>query len=97
LEGNGDDCDGLSAPPYNALIMKGFPSNQIYYGLIRNKYNGSHHMVTFWFDKSDDPYVIDSVGTASNGLKRMSDVKDWQPLRIFSEERDYLITPIPSH
>ena len=52
LEGNGDDCDGLSALPYNALIMKGFPSNQIYYGLIRNKYNGSHHMVTFWFDKS---------------------------------------------
>jgi hypothetical protein len=28
LKGNGDDCDGLSALPYNALIMNGFPSKR---------------------------------------------------------------------
>ena len=46
-------------------------------------------MVTLWFEDPDDPWVIDPTGAMSSGLRRMSDIPGWEPLKVFSDDREF--------
>jgi hypothetical protein len=46
-------------------------------------------MVTFWFEDPNDPWVIDPTGAMTFGMPRMSEVPDWAPIKVFSEDSNY--------
>ena len=86
---NGDDCDGLELLTYHLLRDLGFGADSVYRAIVFRRSDGQHHMVTFWFENPDDPWVIDPTGAMTSGMPRMSEVAGWEPLKVFSEDRDY--------
>jgi len=94
LARNGDDCDGLELLVYHSLLDLGFPKDEVYRAIVRRPRDGQHHMVTFWFEQPDDPWVIDPTGAMTRGMPHMSEVPDWVPLKVFSETREFNAQPL---
>jgi len=88
---NGDDCDGLELLSYNFLRDLGFAETEVYRAIVYRRSDGQHHMVTFWFEDADDPWVIDPTGAMTSGMPRMSQVPEWSPLKVFSEDDDFSV------
>jgi len=86
---DGDDCDGLELLTYNMLRGLGFGENEVYRAIVYRRSDGQHHMVTFWFEHADDPWVIDPTGAMTTGMPRMSEMHGWEPIKVFSENRDF--------
>jgi|SRR5215475_9619971 len=88
---NGDDCDGLDLISYNLMLELGFPESEIYRAVIRRDYDGEFHMVTFWFEDPDDPWVIDTTGAMTLRLRRLSEVPGWTPAVLFNAQTHYTV------
>ncbi len=88
---NGDDCDGLELLAFHLLRDLGFGEDEVFRAIVVRPSDGQHHMVTLWFEESDDPFVIDPTGAMTSGLPRMSEVPGWVPLKVFSEDRDFTV------
>ena len=86
---NGDDCDGLELLAYHLLRDLGFGEDEVFRAIVYRRSDEQHHMVTFWFEVPNDPWVIDPTGAMTFGMPRMSDVPGWAPLKVFSEESNY--------
>jgi len=91
---DGDDCDGLELLTYNLLRGLGFAENEVYRAIVFRRSDGQHHMVTFWFEDADDPWVIDPTGAMTSGMPRMSELYGWEPIKVFSGDRDFDVVPI---
>jgi predicted transglutaminase-like cysteine proteinase len=91
LKGNGDDCDGLELLVFSFLRDLGFPENEVYRAIVYRRSDGQHHMVTLWFEDADDPWVIDPTGAMTSGMPRMSELRDWVPLKVFSHDEDFTV------
>ncbi|UCE86821.1 MAG: hypothetical protein JSU66_03545 [Deltaproteobacteria bacterium] len=89
LASNGDDCDGLELLTYHFLRDMGFRADEVFRAIVHRPEDGQHHMVTLWFESPDDPWVIDPTGAMTDGMPRMSQVPGWQPLKVFSEHREF--------
>jgi hypothetical protein len=76
---------------YNALRQLGFPPEQLFRAILRDSRLEQHHMVTLWFELPHDPWVIDPTGTVTEHLRRMSEIADWVPLKIFTETAEYTV------
>ena len=91
LARGGDDCDGLELLAFHALRDLGFASNAVYRAIVVRPSDGQHHMVTLWFEDSEDPWVIDPTGAMTLGMPRMSELEAWVPIKIFSEDLEYTV------
>jgi hypothetical protein len=91
LERNGDDCDGLELLTYNLLRELGFGADEVYRAIVYRPSDGQHHMVTFWFEDRNDPWVIDPTGAMTSGMPRMSEVAEWRPLKVFGLDVDFTV------
>lgn len=91
LARGGDDCDGLELLSYHALRDLGFASSEVYRAIVVRASDGQHHMVTLWFEEPDDPWVIDPTGAMTLGMPRMSELRDWTPIKLFSESEEYSV------
>ena len=91
LRGNGDDCDGLELLTFHLLHDLGFRGEEVYRAVVYRRSDGQHHMVTLWFEDRDDPWVIDPTSAMTSGMPRMSDVPEWVPIKVFSEDRDFTV------
>lgn len=92
MERNGDDCDGLELLGFHFLRDLGFPEDQIFRAIVVRRSDGMHHMVTLWFEDPQDPWVIDPTGAMTSGMPRMSEMRDWVPLKVFSDHKDFSVT-----
>ncbi len=92
LAANGDDCDGLELLSYHALRQLGFPEDRVYRAILRRPRFDQHHMVTLWFEDLGDPWVLDPTATITSHLRRLSELDEWVPLKVFSEDREYTVT-----
>lgn len=92
---NGDDCDGLELLTYHLLRDLGFGADEVFRSIVFRKTDGQHHMVTLWFEDSDDPWVIDPTGAMTSGMPRMSELPGWTPLKVFTEDRDFTVLAGP--
>ncbi len=92
LGADGDDCDGLELLTFYLLLDLGFDPERVYRAIVYRPADGQHHMVTFWFESEDDPWVIDPTGAMTHGMPRMSEVPGWVPLKIFSETAEYSVS-----
>ncbi len=86
---NGDDCDGLELLVYHLLRDLGFGEDEVFRAIVYRRSDNQHHMVTFWFEDPNDPWVIDPTGAMTSGMPRMSEMPGWAPLKVFSEDRNY--------
>ena len=93
LRNNGDDCDGLELLVYHGLRDLGFGEQEVYRAVVYRPSDGQHHMVTFWFEDRDDPWVVDPTGAMSPGMQRMSRLSSWVPLKVFNETSEYTVRP----
>lgn len=93
LQRNGEDCDGLELLAYHSLRELGFRDDEVYRAIVYRPRDGQHHMVTFWFESPDDPWVIDPTGAMVNGMPRMSQVDGWVPLKVFSDDEEFTVRP----
>jgi hypothetical protein len=91
---DGDDCDGLELLTYNLLRGLGFGEDEVYRAIVFRRSDGQHHMVTFWFEHADDPWVIDPTGAMTSGMPRLSEVPGWVPLKLFTETAEFSPSPI---
>jgi hypothetical protein len=91
LRSNGDDCDGLELLVYRALRDLGFGENEVFRSIVYRPSDGQHHMVTLWFEDPADPWVIDPTGAMIHGMRRMSQVPDWVPLKVFGDSEEYTV------
>lgn len=94
LERNGDDCDGLELLVFHGLRDLGFSEDEVFRAIVYRPGDGQHHMVTFWFEDPNDPWVIDPTGAMSSGMPRMSNIPDWRPLKVFSGNREFTARPL---
>ncbi len=88
---NGDDCDGLELLAYHFLLDIGFGEDEVFRAIVVQKSDDQHHMVTLWFEDANDPWVIDPTGAMTSGMPRMSDLPGWEPLKVFSTDRDFTV------
>ena len=86
---NGDDCDGLDLISYRLMRSFGFERDEVWRAIIRRDRDGVFHMVTLWFESSDDPWVVDATGAATRTLRPLSRLEGWTPLIVFND-RDRL-------
>jgi predicted transglutaminase-like cysteine proteinase len=93
---DGDDCDGLELLTYNLLRELGFGDDEVFRAIVFRRSDGQHHMVTFWFEQAGDPWEIDPTGAMTSGMPRMSEVPGWEPLKVFSEQRDFDVVRAPA-
>ena len=93
LREDGDDCDGLELLVFHGLRDLGFGADEVFRAIVYRPDDGQHHMVTLWFEDRDDPWVIDPTGAMSSGLRRMSSIPGWVPLKIFSYDREFTARP----
>ena len=94
---NGDDCDGLELLAYNFLRELGFGDDRVYRAIVVRRSDGQHHMVTLWFEDPEDPWVIDPTGAMTSGMPRMSRLRNWVPLKVFGEDRDFTVRRLAFH
>jgi hypothetical protein len=97
LRNNGDDCDGLELLAFHFLRELGFREDEVFRAIVVRPSDGQHHMVTLWFEASNDPWVIDPTGAMTTGMPRLSQVKGWKALKVFSEKRDFTVAPSHVH
>jgi len=45
--------------------------------------------VTFWFEDPKDPWIIDPTGATATGMRHLSEVPGWRPLKVFSETAEF--------
>lgn len=95
LQNNGDDCDGLELLTFNALRELGFEMTEVFRAIVYRASDGQHHMVTLWFEKPDDPWVIDPTGAMTLGMPRMSELPGWVPIKLFSHTAEYTVSRGP--
>ncbi len=88
---NGDDCDGLELLAYYLLRDLGFQGDEVFRAIVYRRSDGQHHMVTLWFEDANDPWVIDPTGAMTLGMPRMSQLPEWAPLKVFSEQQDFTV------
>ncbi len=50
-----------------------------------------HHMVTLWFERSDDPWVLDATGAMTIEMRPLSQVSGWTPRTVFNETETYSV------
>jgi len=93
LRNNGDDCDGLELLVFNFLRDLGFAKDEVYRAIVFRRSDQQHHMVTLWFEDPSDPWVIDPTGAMTAGMPRMSELPDWTPLKVFSDDEDFTVRP----
>ncbi|MBW2542686.1 MAG: hypothetical protein JRF15_11395 [Deltaproteobacteria bacterium] len=86
---NGDDCDGLELLVYHLLRDLGFDESEVFRAIVYRRSDNQHHMVTFWFEDRNDPWVIDPTGAMTSGMPRMSELPGWAPLKVFGEDSNY--------
>ncbi len=91
LARNGDDCDGLELLTYHFLRDAGFAANEVFRAIVLRPSDGQHHMVTLWFEKPGDPWVIDPTGAMISGMPHISQVPDWVPIKLFSETEEFTV------
>ena len=91
LARGGDDCDGLELLAFHALRDLGFAETEVYRAIVVRPSDGQHHMVTLWFEDAGDPWVIDPTGAMTLGMPRMSDLPEWVPIKVFSEDLEYTV------
>lgn len=91
LARGGDDCDGLELLAFHALRDLGFDAKEVYRAIVVRPSDGQHHMVTLWFENPDDPWVIDPTGAMTLGMPRMSEMKAWTPIKLFTETVEYTV------
>jgi predicted transglutaminase-like cysteine proteinase len=91
LARGGDDCDGLELLVFHALRDLGFAESEVYRAIVVRPSDGQHHMVTLWFEDPDDPWVIDPTGAMTLGMPHMSELPDWEPIKVFSETVEYTV------
>jgi hypothetical protein len=91
---DGDDCDGLDLIAYDLLLQFGFPPEELYRAVLRRERDGAHHMATLWFERPDDPWLIDATGAISRRMARLSNVRGWTPLRVFDERAQWAVEPL---
>jgi hypothetical protein len=96
LARNGDDCDGLELLTYHILRDLGFGEDEVFRAIVFRPSDGQHHMVTLWFEQTDDPWVIDPTGAMTTGMPRMSEVPGWAPLKVFSESEEFSVEEVRS-
>ena len=75
----------------DALRDLGFRSDEVYRAIVYRPEDGQHHMVTLWFEDRSDPWVIDPTGAMTSGMRRMSAVPGWVPLKVFSDTTEYSV------
>jgi predicted transglutaminase-like cysteine proteinase len=91
LDRGGEDCDGLELLVNHFLRELGFGEDAVYRAIVYRPADGQHHMVTLWFEDPGDPWVIDPTGAMTTGMPRMSQLRDWVPLKVFSESREFSV------
>ena len=91
LARGGDDCDGLELLAFHALRDLGFADTEVYRAIVVRPSDGQHHMVTLWFEDADDPWVIDPTGAMTLGMPRMSELGDWVPIKVFSDDLEFTV------
>lgn len=91
LARGGDDCDGLELLAFHALRDLGFADSEVYRAIVVRPSDGQHHMVTLWFEDAGDPWVIDPTGAMTLGMPRMSEMTEWVPIKVFSEDLEYTV------
>jgi hypothetical protein len=91
FDNNGDDCDGLDLIAYNLMRQLGFHEREIFRAVIRRDRDRENHMVTFWFEDPDDPWVIDVTGAMTMRMRRLSELPGWTPTVIFNEHEHYTV------
>jgi len=96
LARGGDDCDGLELLAFHALRDLGFGDREVYRAIVVRPSDGQHHMVTLWFEEAGDPWVIDPTGAMTLGMPRMSELTDWVPIKVFSDEIEYTVRDLGS-
>lgn len=91
LAASGEDCDGLELLAYHALRELGFPRQELFRAILRSERREAHHMVTLWFETPEDPWVIDPTGAVTGPVRRMSRIRGWAPVKVFSETAEYSV------
>jgi predicted transglutaminase-like cysteine proteinase len=91
LERGGEDCDGLELLVNRFLRESGFGEDEVYRAIVYRPVDGQHHMVTLWFEDPSDPWVIDPTGAMTTGMPHMSELREWVPLKVFSETREFTV------
>lgn len=91
LARGGDDCDGLELLAFHALRDLGFAASEVYRAIVVRPSDGQHHMVTLWFEDAKDPWVIDPTGAMTLGMPRMSELREWMPIKVFTDEIEYTV------
>jgi len=94
LRSDGDDCDGLELLTFHALRDLGFDAGEIYRAIVYRPSDGQHHMVTLWFERPDDPWVIDPTGAMTKGMPRMSELPAWVPIKVFSDREEFSVRQV---
>jgi hypothetical protein len=69
----------------------GVAEEEVYRAIVYRPADGQHHMVTLWFEDTDDPWVIDPTGAMTTGMPHMSELRDWVPLKVFSESHEFSV------
>jgi hypothetical protein len=95
LQRGGEDCDGLELLVNRLLRDLGFGEEKVYRAIVYRPADGQHHMVTLWFEDPRDPWVIDPTGAMTTGMPRMSELRDWVPLKVFSETQEFTVRAAP--
>jgi len=95
LQRGGEDCDGLELLVNRFLRESGFGEKSVYRAIVYRPADGQHHMVTLWFEDPADPWVIDPTGAMTTGMPRMSELRDWVPLKVFSETQEFTVRAAP--
>jgi predicted transglutaminase-like cysteine proteinase len=90
----GDDCDGIDLLAYSMMRDFGFERQDLYRAIVRRDRDHANHMVTLWFQDRSDPWVVDATGAVSLGLKKFSQVKGWQPRRVFNEYEQFSVVEV---
>ncbi len=93
LEAGGDDCDGLAFLTHRLLLELGFERDELYLAIVRRRSDALHHMVGLWFGDGSDPWIIDPTGAMTTDVVRMSSMKGWDPLAVFSETEHFRALP----
>jgi predicted transglutaminase-like cysteine proteinase len=91
LRSDGDDCDGLELLVFHALRDLGFEDHEVYRAIVYRPSDSQHHMVTLWFETPEDPWVIDPTGAMTRDLRRMSQMPEWVPLKVFSDTDEFTV------
>lgn len=91
LRGDGDDCDGLELLVFHGLRDQGFAEDEVFRAIVHRASDGQHHMVTLWFERPNDPWVIDPTGAMTRRFVRMSQLPEWAPLKVFNDRQEYSV------